>query len=1795
MGQARPTTADLDEQVLGYAQAVLAEWRGTDIWQPAQQLRAVTKRATEEYAGRFLLELLQNAHDAHPGAVRDGRCRLVLDEEENQHGVLYVANDGHGFTWDRVTAICKLALSPKVVGEGIGNKGVGFRSVLQICSAPEIYSSLTTGFDGYRFRFATPDDLLELLGSEELAARAVAELPPLQVPVPAAGIPATVAELGDLGHVTVIRLPLKSGEALAQVRLRLDELVGSDTPVMLFLERLRQLLVEGRTAADVSKVPLSRHETRLADGGPAGGDNGLSDVRLVTADLGDKGKFVVARGTVAPQRLRATVVTAVADIGLDETYLEWEEPAVVSLAVPADGAHLGSARFYTFLPLGPGVVSPAPAHLNAPFFTKIDRSALDPDHPLNAMLMDAAAETAVAAATALHRTDHQSARQLATRLVAWDRPHAQRMDSAARAVLGLPFPASTLVPVLPGGRWPTGWAPGDETLRWPARDLVVLTPRAVAERTGSAVIDEALGNDLLQRLSALLSELDCPLDRPLTYLADVAEQLVAGLPLPPKKGAAAKWNALYDDLARIFEADPATLRGRRILLAADSTVRQANGERAGEPAASTAGQPKRKRRSARQVAFFPPAGRDGLPDPDDGDDDFAPPAGLAKRLFYMHPELTWLQPEPPRRYTPTRMFLERSLVRPFDATSLIDHVRIALTESDDQRLRDQSLRFVFNLQRSRPYAGPPALKDVGLQLRTSKGWTPAARAVFGQGWPGTAGDDVALVVAEGASADPDLAFMAGCIIAPPDSLIRKGETVEEWMQFLRAIGVRDGLLPLVTTTAEKSLVGRNLTDDALVRAAKIAPAVAEQWRPHLDRQRSSAYSPDTPYVGTPMHRLPGQGVIEQLGDAPRLAYARLLLRGLAKWPQATFTSTWTRDRTSGPRDEQHVPTPVAAFLATQPWIPVRAHDRPLAFVIPEQAWLPPPAGEEEPPYVPLLVSAVRPLLEQDGLSPRLQDLGLAAWGTGSHAGRALQLLATTAADGRVRPEDLPSLRRENERAWQRVVARDRHLLGAQGQDALEPMTRVLVDAGDAVAAIEISALRRGETALYVAGDRHQVTAGLVRELELPLLVLPADAPTAAALLKLRCGAAVRHVDDADLQVEVDGRPLSFDAARTGTSDALSQEVPWLGLAMTALADHRSTSGRPRSSELAALGNRIRSIGVRRCAAFAISLDGQEVTLPARLRRALALPFGQDVLALIPAAGADWASLAVLAEPISDLVRRRDIGPRLHVAVLALQAAGAAVASPADEDLADALGISLQQLQETRQRVEDAVDRVVWLTYAVVAHSHGAAAAAAALEPAPSDRGELVAALAPVADGLPLPPSELVGAARNVHSLDELRKACGIPFADLNRTLADLPGYQPISRAAEHADALQRFLSLQRGALLLALRRARLARFDAGEPQPDWPALRRLDDIAPPDRWSVEVDEADVALLEGHVTAVLEGRLGSGLPTTGDRLPRLDAVQPSNRALISRAVPELVVLVRASGRALPRALAQADPVEAVQRTLDAAGALDFRALDPDALVRWLAALGEWPAGMLPSADPQAHGLSAEDLAKGRDAASAEQAERARMRRVLKVAETEVDVTESLADFLPLIQQTLDAQPGFYRQGRTFSPLDELEPRQPRPSRRSGAGTGRRGGDRGLSDAQTSAVGCAGEYLAWQALADRYPEANEASWVSTNRRHVFTGDPGDDGLGYDLEVWLGRTPLMFEVKAFRGAGGEIELGETEVDTARRHAGGDRWRVLVITDVFDPTARLMRMLPNPFSRRGRGRFRELGGSLRYAYRLP
>lgn len=206
-----------------------------------QSLRNMSQFVSDDYGNRFLIELIQNAHDAHDPSGTDGEIAIVLDASEDAHGCLYVANRGKGFIGDNLRAITNIALSSKPVNAGIGNKGLGFRSVLQVCKRPEIYSVDGIGgrgvFDGYCFRFATVDDLADVLGagSAELVGEMSQNLPCWHLPVPTIPGP-NVARFAGEGFATVVRLPLKSDDALRSVRAQIDSLLGLKAPLPVTIE-----------------------------------------------------------------------------------------------------------------------------------------------------------------------------------------------------------------------------------------------------------------------------------------------------------------------------------------------------------------------------------------------------------------------------------------------------------------------------------------------------------------------------------------------------------------------------------------------------------------------------------------------------------------------------------------------------------------------------------------------------------------------------------------------------------------------------------------------------------------------------------------------------------------------------------------------------------------------------------------------------------------------------------------------------------------------------------------------------------------------------------------------------------------------------------------------------------------------------------------------------------------------------------------------------------------------------------------------------------------------------------------------------------------------------------------------------------------------------------------------------------------------------------------------------------------------------------------------------------------------
>lgn len=106
------------------------------------------RSAIDGYRGRQLLELLQNADDA--GAGFDDGCVLRLDITRDR---LVVANTGTPFSLNGLKSLVISDCSPKQLDRNrfIGNKGLGFRSILSWTDSPMISSgSFKVSFDRSR-------------------------------------------------------------------------------------------------------------------------------------------------------------------------------------------------------------------------------------------------------------------------------------------------------------------------------------------------------------------------------------------------------------------------------------------------------------------------------------------------------------------------------------------------------------------------------------------------------------------------------------------------------------------------------------------------------------------------------------------------------------------------------------------------------------------------------------------------------------------------------------------------------------------------------------------------------------------------------------------------------------------------------------------------------------------------------------------------------------------------------------------------------------------------------------------------------------------------------------------------------------------------------------------------------------------------------------------------------------------------------------------------------------------------------------------------------------------------------------------------------------------------------------------------------------------------------------------------------------------------------------------------------------------------------------------------------------
>ena len=278
-----------------------------------KSLRNLNEVIGTEYGDRVLYELIQNAHDAHPPGDR-GRVAVNLDIRSETDGTLYVANGGGGFRWKDVDAIMNLATTAKEIGESIGNKGLGFRSVEALTDRVQVFSRISRAdskhFNGYCFRFAGQNEIEELLRTEHAdgaTARIVAEtLPRYLVPLPITEQPDDVIAYARRGYASVIVLPLHTAESIELATQQVQALADLEVPMLLFLDRIADFRIDMRLPdGSVQQRRLSRRTKCLGTArilswaGHALLDVGDASTESIAERLAATGAFTPR--TIAPQ------------------------------------------------------------------------------------------------------------------------------------------------------------------------------------------------------------------------------------------------------------------------------------------------------------------------------------------------------------------------------------------------------------------------------------------------------------------------------------------------------------------------------------------------------------------------------------------------------------------------------------------------------------------------------------------------------------------------------------------------------------------------------------------------------------------------------------------------------------------------------------------------------------------------------------------------------------------------------------------------------------------------------------------------------------------------------------------------------------------------------------------------------------------------------------------------------------------------------------------------------------------------------------------------------------------------------------------------------------------------------------------------------------------------------------------------------------------------------------------------------------------------------------------------------
>lgn len=1712
-------------------------------------LAGTIRQIASDYRDRAVFELIQNAHDAHSPA--GGGEIFVRLKRLGEGGELYVANRGLGFNWQNVEAVRRPARSTKAFGEGIGNKGLGFRSVHILSERPEVYSCQGEGsprksFDGFCFRFANDGEAVALLkeegASDEVASPMLRDMPRSLLTLPITEQPPEIVRLAQLGFATVVRIPLDDEDAVASADAQIRELLNEAAPPILFLDRLTRLTVERVAADGVSDTrTVERRSKRIENAPTVDG----CPLRRVSAG---RGEYLLVRKLAPREGLERAIRSSLRQDQRLESWLDSEEDTWVSLAIPLGADKPKPGRVYCFLPLGEAAESPILGHIDAPFLVSLNRKTLDPTIPLNSFFLDLLAATALEAASQIAALEpgvlNLPARVIID-MVGWREQDARRLTAARPD-----FDDMAIFPVT-GARWAT-YATAYE---WKGAGRY-LSAEALAEVAGALILDPRLGEVRLQRVRSLSiaskrrNDLEPDGDVVAGWVSAVAARLAG------RRKPLALWGEFLDEAAVTLPLNSvglSCLQGTKIFLDRDGELLKAQAADSSPVYLSekAGGRSKRAR----------------VP---------APPRALKRRILFVHEDVA-MGPT-------TKVALIRAhLATDYDPLAVLANMPSLLARNPKPDTLRQVLDWAFQISTAFGKDAIDSVKAAHLSVPTTTGWKAADAAFFSEGWSDD-GRRLERVSRELAAESADLDKVASHFLtSTEDWALPKDQSVAHWRDFLTIAGVWDGLRPLACTDGGGGTPASHW--EYLFKGWKQLPGVDQSWREEVKETNFGFRY--TEYVledGTQIWRLPGQSHHGQLSDEGALDYALLLLSHVSRFGAHYMTFTivpWHR------RERKELATPLGVFLRQAEWLPAAGADLAQRLAPSDLWWRRTRAGGIIPRVLGRPHEEVRQQISDANWRALIEDLGLNDWTSKASAGRRLEALANAVEGGPVAEADRSAIRTACQTAWDDILE------GGQTFPELEVI--VATRLGELILVQRSDQSGEGGT-VYVSDQAASFETRLLGELGQP--IIECDQARALASRLREAGFDTVAAEDAEIAIKVDGDDYSANRADPLLIDSAGT---WLAdLAELCLeAEGRGLAKQISRSQFRAAFNRVRICFAQH---VDVTVAGQSV-----------LTHGEtflhykdgDALTVISAGrpAIDWTDLGDLGRVLERLIDRRADGAlRTGFTILAASMAGSAFARPTDEQIAAKLVLPVARVRELSQgRANDLHAFMDTLAPALFCIAGEAIAFrfAEAISEAVEDF-DPVRWLGRAGIPLPLPAAEFVDHCLNAEDRNTLRRALHITLADFNAALIAL-GQPQLENRADLRGQFDYALRQLKPELLERLRDRYAGAYRAGDSLAEYVQRRSLTFVTFVEAWLTTREK----ITEDDLRARVDEVLGSADGAHRTDRPPLTEVRSHNQkvvgAFLEVAAPLVHAWCAAHGQPVPHDWEFARPE--LLRRLDAQGLLDFEKVDLGSAPGCFRRAGLWPAEMLQSLDAAAHKIPPAKLAEA-------ERQRAARRHQAEIESRQIAFNGqaydggSEADLENLATAARAEMAGDRQLTKRFiegvmEPMSQSRVAS-RDPRRSGNNTGG-GRERPMTDAQKRAVGLLGEVRAFEWIKRRHKLSDAAAvetWISKNRREGLGDSGGDDDQGFDFEVILkGGRRYQYEVKASRQDPGEFELGSSEVRAALSASpeprGYVQYKILYVPHVADLDWRVFE-LPNPMSPSSRAFYQERGkASLRLGFK--